>query len=153
MDQRLLLLVHILAGMAWLGGGFALAATVFAARRTQGPEGADRVMQSLRWADTWLAIVAPLVVVVTGIAMVIGADAWSFDDAWILGSIALIVAYQVIALAVGSRLYRRIENARRQGLIGTAEHAWTLRAWGHLSGLLLGLLVAVVALMVFKPGF
>jgi uncharacterized membrane protein len=152
MDYRMLLLIHILAAMAWVGGGFALAATLFVARRTQRPNDADRVMQTLRWADTWLALVAPLLVVVTGVAMVIVAGGWSFSQAWILASIALIVAYEGIALTVGSRLYRRIEDARRHGLVESADHARTMRAWHRLTVMLLAMLVAVVALMVFKPG-
>jgi uncharacterized membrane protein len=151
MDYRLLVLLHILAGMAWLGGGFALWATLFVARRSQGPEAADRVMRSLQWADMWLAIVAPLLVLVTGAAMAI-VGGWGFGQTWILASIALIVAYELIALTLGSRLYRRIEDARRQGRVGSADHARTMAAWGRLSVVLLGFLVAVVTLMVVKPG-
>jgi len=48
MDYRWLVLVHLLAAMAWVGGAIALEATLFAARRSQAPDGVDRVMQSLR---------------------------------------------------------------------------------------------------------
>jgi uncharacterized membrane protein len=152
MDYRLLLLVHILAGMAWVGGAVVIQATLFAARRSQPPEGVDRVMRSFAWADTWLAIGAPLVVVITGVAMVLINGAWTFEQAWILGSIGLVVAYEVIAMTVGARLYRQVEDARTQGQLETADHARTMRAWGRLGAILLALLVAIVGLMVYKPG-
>jgi uncharacterized membrane protein len=152
MDHRFLLLVHILAAMAWVGGAIAMQATLFAARRSQPPEDVDRIMRSFAWADTWLALGAPLVVVVTGVAMVLINGAWSFEQAWILGSIVLVVAYEVIAMTIGARLYRRVEDARAYGLLGTGDHARTMRAWGRLGAMLLAILVAVVGLMVLKPG-
>jgi uncharacterized membrane protein len=152
MDHRLLLLIHILAGMAWVGGAIVIQATIFAARRSQPPEGVDRVMRSFAWADTWLALGAPVLVVITGIAMVLISGAWSFEQAWILGSIGLVVVYEVIAMTVGARLYRQVEEARAQGQLETDGHARTMRAWGRLGAVLLAILVAVVGLMVVKPG-
>jgi uncharacterized membrane protein len=151
-DYRILLLVHILAGMAWVGGAIVIQATLAAARRSQPPEGVDRVMRSFAWADTWLALGAPLVVVITGVAMVLINGAWSFEQAWILGSIGLVVIYEVIAMTVGARLYRQVEDARAQGHLDTAEHTKTMRTWGRLGALLLAMLVAIVGLMVLKPG-
>jgi uncharacterized membrane protein len=152
MDYRLLLLVHILAGMAWVGGAIVIQATLFAARRSQPPEDVDRVMRSFAWADTWLALGAPLVVLITGVAMVLINGAWRFEQAWILGSIGIVVAYEVIAMTVGSRLYRQVEDARAQGHLETVGHAGTMRAWGRLGAVLLAMLVGVVGLMVLKPG-
>jgi uncharacterized membrane protein len=152
MDYRFLLLVHILAAMAWVGGAIVIQATLFAARRSQPPEGVDRVMRSFVWADTWLALGAPLLVMITGVAMVMINDAWSFEQAWILGSIGLVIGYEVIAMMVGARLYRQIEDARAQGRVESAGHAGTMRAWGRLGAVLLAMLVAIVGLMVLKPG-
>jgi len=152
MDYRLLLLVHILAGMAWVGGAIFIQATLFAARRSQSPEGVDRVMRSFAWADTWLALGAPLLVVITGVAMVLINGAWSFEQAWILGSIGLVIVYEVVAMTVGARLYRQLEDARAQGNFETPGHARTMRAWGRLGAVLLALLMAIVGLMVLKPG-
>jgi hypothetical protein len=52
----------------------------------------------------------------------------------------------------GSRLYRPIEDARRHGLVGIADHARTMSAWHRLTFVLLAMLIAVVTMMVFKPG-
>jgi uncharacterized membrane protein len=152
MDYRWLVLVHVLAAMAWVGGGTIVLGTLVSARRSRDPEHVDRVMQSLAWADTWLAIPAPLVVLITGIAMVALNGAWSFTQAWILGSIGLMVAYEIVAVTIGARLYRRIDDARRAGTLVGDGHAATMRAWSRLGVLLLAILVAIVGLMVFKPG-
>jgi uncharacterized membrane protein len=109
-------------------------------------------MRSFVWADTWLALGAPLLVMITGVAMVMINDAWSFEQAWILGSIGLVIGYEVIAMMVGARLYRQIEDARAQGRVESAGHAGTMRAWGRLGAVLLAMLVAIVGLMVLKPG-
>jgi uncharacterized membrane protein len=148
----ILLLMHILAGMAWVGGALVLEATLFVARRAGDPVEVDRVMRSQAWADTWLAVPAPLLVVATGAAMVALNGAWTFTQAWVLLAIGLVVAYELIAMTVGARLYRRITEARESGALDAAAHARTMRAWGRLSGLLLALLLIVVGLMVFKPG-
>jgi uncharacterized membrane protein len=83
--------------------------------------------------------------------MVLISGAWSFEQAWILGSIGLVVAYEVIAMTVGARLYRQVEDARAQGHLDTAGHARTMRAWCRLGAVLLAMLIAIVGLMVFKP--
>lgn len=151
MEYRALLLLHILAGAAWVGGAIVIEATVFAARRSQSPGAVDRVLQSFRWADTWLAIGAPLLVVVTGVAMVLLSGSWTFEQAWILGSIGLVVAYEVTAMTVGGRIYRRIELARAEGLLDSPQHIVTMRQLGRLGVILLAILIAVTGLMVFKP--
>jgi uncharacterized membrane protein len=147
-----LLLAHILAGMAWVGGALALQAALLVARRSGDPAEVDRVMRSLAWADTWLAIPAPVLVLATGLAMVALSGAWTFTQAWILGSIGLVVVYELVAMVVGARLYRRIAQARKAGEVGGAAHARTMTAWGRLGALLLTILLVVVGLMVFKPG-
>jgi uncharacterized membrane protein len=152
MDYRILLLVHILAAMAWVGGAIVLEATLFVARRSGDAAEVDRVMRSLAWADTWLAVPAPLLVVVTGVAMVALSGAWGFTQAWILLSIGIVVVYELVALTIGARLYRRIAEARASGAVTGDAHAGTMRAWARLGGLLLALLLVVVGLMVFKPG-
>lgn len=153
MDYRVLLLLHILSGMAWIGGGLALEATLLMARRSGDPLEVDRVMRSQAWADTWLAIPAPLLVVATGVAMVITSGTWSFSQAWILLSVGLVVTYELLAMTVGASLYRRITEARASGALTGAPHARTMLARVRFGGILLAILLVVVGLMVLKPSF
>jgi uncharacterized membrane protein len=55
-------------------------------------------------------------------------------------------------MTIGARLYRQVEDARAQGTLDTASHARTTRAWGRLGVVLVAMLVAIVGLMVLKPG-
>lgn len=152
MGYQALLLVHVLAGMVWVGGAVVLVATLWSARRSQPPEAVDRLMLDLRWADTWLAIPAPVLVLTSGVVMVLDGGPWSFTQAWILASIALIVVYEAVALTVGGRLHSRIEKARAQGELASIAHARTMTAWGRLGLVLVAILVAIVWSMIYKPG-
>lgn len=141
-----LLVVHILAAMAWVGGGLAIQFTQRRAFRLGGRPAIDRVRVDLAWADTWLAIPAPLLVVGTGIAMVAATPGWQFTQTWIWMSLAAVVLYQVVALTVGTRLYRQLETESQD------ERTKPARSLMKLGDLLLTILVGVMFLMVFKPG-
>jgi len=77
-----LLLVHIVAAMAWLGGGFL--ASVFASRmKTADPEhriGFARLMQK---ASVGLFLPSAVIVLAMGTWMVIDSDVYEFDQMWI----------------------------------------------------------------------
>lgn len=147
MWYRVVLLIHILAGMAWVGGGLAMWVTQQRALATGGRAGFDRVRRDLAWADTWLAILAPLLVAVTGIAMVLWAPGWRLSQVWIWLTVVILIAYQGLAFTVGGRLYRRLESG--DGAPGRGNAGISLLRLGRL---LLLMLVAIVVLMVFRPG-
>ncbi|HEX9847182.1 MAG TPA: DUF2269 family protein [Acidimicrobiia bacterium] len=138
-----LLAVHILAGMAWLGGGLVIQITGVRAFRLGGRPAVDRVRRDVSWADTWLAVPAPLLVVGTGLAMVTVNTGWRFAQAWIWTSIAIVGAYQTLAVTLGVRLYRQQE---------TGQGDQPTRSVLRLGNVLLALLTGNVLLMVFKPG-
>jgi hypothetical protein len=138
-----LLVVHILAGTAWVGGAFVIQTTTQRTFRLGGRPAVDRARTDLAWADTWLAIPAPLLVVGTGIAMVVVNTGWRFAQTWIWLAMATFGIYQALALTVGARLYRQEEKT--QGDQPT-------RSLLRLGNVLLALLTGIVVLMVFKPG-
>ena len=140
---RLLLVVHVLAGMAWLGGGLVIQITGLRAFRLGGRPAVDRVRSDLSWADTWLAVPAPLVVVGTGLAMVVVNTGWRLAQTWIWTSLAMIAVYQALALTRGAHLYRQQEKGRGDQ---------PTRSLFRLGNVLLALLTGIVVLMVFKPG-
>lgn len=152
MEYRALLLVHILASMVWVGAAVVIPGTMFHARRSRDPEKVDRVMRSMSWAGTWLAIPMPLLVVVSGIGMVLISGAWSFTQAWILTSIALVVIYELVAHIVGGRLYGRIAGARAADAIAGDDYARAQAALARLDLVLIMILVIIVWSMVVKPG-
>jgi hypothetical protein len=143
---RALVLVHVLAGIAWLGGGLAIQVTERRALHLGGRSALDRVRRDLAWADSWLAFPAPVVVVGTGVAMVWANSAWRFSQTWIWMTITILAGYQVLALTVGARIYRQVESGAHRSH-GADPGVSLIRLGG---GLLL-MLVGVAALMVFKP--
>ena len=81
---ELLLFVHILATVVWLGAGFlSLVLAIWYDRESD--EGAIRrfLVDQERLAPR-LFVPSSLVVVVMGIALVIESDAWGFDQLWIV---------------------------------------------------------------------
>ena len=145
---QILLLVHILAGMAWIGGGLAIQITEQRAFRLGGRPAVDRARTDLAWADTWLAIPSPLLVVSTGIAMVVIDTGWRFAQTWIWTSLATVAIYQALALTLGARLYRQAASGQ-EDRARRIDPARSLIKLGHV---LLVLLTGIVVLMVFKPG-
>lgn len=146
MWYRTLLLVHILAGITWVGGGIVIQVTQRRAFRSGGRLALDRVRQDLAWTDTWLAIPAPLLVVGSGVAMVLTNPGWRFSQTWVWMAVAIIVLYEGLAFTVGARLYRQIESGLRE-----PERADPGASLIRVGDGLLVLLVVLVVLMVFKP--
>jgi len=151
MLYRLLLLIHILAGVAWVGVGLVIQVTAYRTFRTEGPEAADGMMARFAWADDWVAIPAPLLVVGSGIGMVGMSGGWGFSQTWIWLSLAVVVAYETLALTVGARVYADVEEGR----LAPESQPRRDEALGRLlrlGTLLVTLLVGILILMVYKPG-
>jgi hypothetical protein len=136
------LLVHIMAAMAWVGGGIVIQVTQQTALRHGGPPAFDDVGRRLAWTDTWLAVLAPFLVLATGIGMVVVDPGWRFSQTWIWLTLAIVGLYQLLAYTIGVRLFRLI----------AAEATGSRASFVKLGHVLIGLLAGVVVLMVFKPG-
>lgn len=143
------MLVHVFAAIAWVGGGFTIQITHQLAFRRGGGTAVEQTRTQLAWADTWLAVPAPLLVVGTGIAMVATTPAWRFAQTWIWMSLAAVGLYEVLATTIGARLYRRLESAPEDD---RRQEPSPIRSFIRLGNVLIALLVGVVFLMVFKPG-
>ncbi|HEY7468411.1 MAG TPA: DUF2269 family protein [Acidimicrobiia bacterium] len=144
----LLVLIHILSAMVWVGGGFVLVAVERHAFNTGGHEGLDRTMRALEWTDDWIFTPAPLLVVATGVTMVIVNDAWAFSQSWIYLALGLIV----VEFVTGFRELNRIKAARESGSVSSPEYGVALKAYLRFAPFAVSLLGVIVVLMVFKPG-
>jgi hypothetical protein len=81
---ELLLFIHILATVIWLGAGF-LSLVLAIGYDQDGDDGAmRRFLGDQDRLATRLFIPASLVTVIMGIALVIESEAWSFDQLWIV---------------------------------------------------------------------
>jgi uncharacterized membrane protein len=141
------LLIHILSAMVWVGGGFLVLTTTRHVGKVGGLEGAHRIVRDLEWADTWIFTPAPLMVIATGVTMVIMSDAWSFTQPWGYVPIALIL----VEFIVGDRDVKRMRAAHARGA-DDPEFGEALAGYLRIGFVALGLFAVIVFLMVFKPG-
>jgi uncharacterized membrane protein len=81
---ELLLFVHIIASIIWIGAGFLSLVLATTYDRESDEVAIKRFLHDQEWLATRLFIPASLVVVIFGISLVIESDAWSFDQLWIV---------------------------------------------------------------------
>jgi uncharacterized membrane protein len=144
------LLLHILAGMVWLGGLVALAVISALLLRSRDVEAVARFVRSLRIVGPVMLAPASLGVLVFGIWMVVDSDLWDFGQAWIIVALALVAAAVIIGAAFLSRAALAAQAAVDAGDDGTAIAG--LRRWSWGVRVLVGLLVVATWDMVMKPG-
>jgi uncharacterized membrane protein len=144
----LLVFFHILAAIAWFGGGLFLQLHMSRLRGTAGRAEAALEIDRFTWSEKWIFIPAPLVVLATGITMVAVNDAWAFSQPWVYLALALFVADAILAGAVGGKTIGRIQEGRSRGAdVSAIVDRYLSIAWVDVA-----ILTVILVLMVFKPG-
>lgn len=145
---ELTIFLHILAGIAWFGTGLFYQLHTNRLRSvSDGGEVAD-VMESFSWAEKWIFIPGPLLVLATGIVMVLVNDAWAFSQLWVYLALSLWVVEAIMGGAVGGKLIARISETRAGGGdVSALVDRYLSLAWIDVA-----ILTAILYLMVFKPG-
>ena len=146
---EVVLFVHVVAAILWVGGGFTTVLLGAHADRTEDEQTLTTIFVAVGWLAKHLFIPASMVVLLAGITMTI--DAWAFGDLWIVLSLvgyAIAFATGVFVLtpraeAVGERL------ARDGGL--RPDSLLEMRKVLVLARLDYGVLFGIIALMVLKP--
>jgi uncharacterized membrane protein len=149
----LVLVLHILAVIIGFGGTFIAGFYGREASARSGREGlavAETTMKVTGLAPTMAVYSVP----VLGILLILlSDDVWKFSDAWISLSFLLYIAILVIALTLQVPGIRKMIALRTGGEgVRTTEVEALERRSAVLGGILNLLWVAVLALMVFKPG-
>lgn len=157
---KLSLVLHLLTAI--VGFGALVAMGVFGARAAahgdrEGPVIFDYVVSS-RWAE-WVIYAVPVFGIIT---LLLSDDAWKFSQTWI--SISLLLYIVIIGVYHGAhrpnlvRMNQLMKELPAGGAAGSERppQVAELEARGQRAGLFGGilnlLLVAVVVLMVWKPG-
>jgi uncharacterized membrane protein len=145
-----LLVLHVLAGMVWLGGGLMLAAIATRAARDPDPGAARRFTATMRATAPLVLAPATVAVLVFGLALVFDTDAWDFGQLWVQLGLVLFAAAFVIGAAWQSRTAIAATRAAEHGHDEEARRQ--LRRW--LAGYALIVLLLIVAVwdMTTKPG-
>jgi uncharacterized membrane protein len=150
MGYDVLLFLHILAAIAWIGSGFMLLLLANRAARQPDGEALGRVIDDTADLGAKLFIPASLLTFAMGVALAIDGP-WSFDQLWIvLGLAGFATTFVTGALILKPRGDRIAELRRRDGGMSPEANyaARRMLALGRLDYIVL---VMVVVVMALKP--
>ena len=147
---QLLLYVHIICAVIWVGGAFYSQLLAVRVSRSTDPGELPRLGHHLSALGMRVFLPASLLLFVAGLAMVI--QNWRFSDLWISISMGLwLVSVLVGALYLGPTGKKVAERFQAEGPASEAARAGLQRIF-LVSRLELVMFAVIIALMVFKPG-
>jgi len=146
---QVLLYIHIVSAVIWVGGAFAIQALAIVVSRSDDPMELPRLGRNLVFIGSRVFMPAAVVLFAAGVLMTI--QQWSFGNTWIAVSVGLFVLS-----AIGGAVYLA-PRAKRVAELFDAEGPSSVEARtliGRLflvSRLELVSFAVIIALMVFKP--
>jgi uncharacterized membrane protein len=143
---ELLVVIHILSGIAWVGGAFLFMLGVRGIRNSEGHVAAERTMARLEKASK-LMNPAPFLVLATGITMVAVNDAWAFSQIWVYASLALFAVVLTLGAVFEEGLQKRMDQARKEG----RHEPELLDRFIRVGFSDMAFFAGIVVLMVYKP--
>lgn len=144
---ELLVVVHILSAMVWIGGAIVLMLGFRGLKKSQGQAAVDTTMGRLEPVINQVFLPTPFLVIATGLAMVIINDAWAFSQIWVYLAIGLFVVVLIMGGGFGDRMERQMKRAREDGRSLPDVFDRYLR----LGFIEIGVIVGIIFLMVYKP--
>ena len=147
---QLLVYIHILCAVIWVGGGVTVQVLAIRAQRTGDPGEAVRAFKQAEYVGTRVFMPASIILFVAGLIMV--AQAWSFSQLWISVSMGLWILSAVAGAAyLGPRAKQVVSLLETEGPTSSTAQALVGRL-ALVSRLELLSFAVIIALMVFKPG-
>lgn len=145
-------LVHVIAAIAWVGGGMVLSLIGLRIRRTDDPRAIHDFAGVLSYIGLRIFMPAVVLVLVTGVWMVLVDSEWSFGQAWVL----LALGAFALAFLIGAVYLSRVAIGLERVATGTAESLAPAREalarWLTGYGVVLAILLFALWDMVFQPG-
>jgi len=147
---QLLLFIHIVSAVIWVGGAFAIQALAVLVSRSDDPAELPRLGRNLEIIGSRVFMPAAVVLFLAGVVMTV--QNWSFGRTWIAVSVALwILSALSGALYLGPRAKRVAALFDAEGPSSVAARQLLGRMF-VVSRLELVSFVVIIGLMVFKPG-
>jgi len=147
---QVLLYVHIVCAVIWVGGAFYIQILAIIANRSTDPSDLPRVGRWAEFVGTRVFVPASILLFLAGVAMVL--QAWNFGQLWVAVAVALwIVSALSGALYLGPRAQRVSKLFEAEGPSSVAARTLMGRVF-LVSRLELVSFAVIIALMVFKPG-
>ena len=147
---EVLLYVHIVCAVIWVGGAFFSQVLALRVERSTDPGDLPKLGRTLEFLGMRVFLPAAILLFIAGAAMV--AQRWSFGDAWVAVSMSLwLLSALAGALYIGPRTKRISELFEAEGPTSTAARSLLDKVF-LASRLELVSFALIIALMVFKPG-
>lgn len=147
---EILLFVHVLAAIVWLGGGFALQLLVLRAERTDDPILIKKLAENAGWLAQRLFIPSSLAVLVFGILLTIEGP-WGFGDLWVVLGLAGYAASFLTGILFLEPEGKRIDEAITAHGPGSPQAAHHIKRINTVQRMEIVILFLVVAVMTLKP--
>ncbi|HET9498588.1 MAG TPA: DUF2269 family protein [Candidatus Limnocylindria bacterium] len=147
---QLLVYLHILSGVVWVGGAIYAQVLAFRVSRSEDPTELPMVARHLAALGIRVFMPASVLIIVTGSIMTI--QQWSFGQLWIALAVALWVLSAALGgIYVGPRITRVAALFEAEGPKSPAARSLLERLF-LVSRLELVSFLVIIGLMVFKPG-
>ena len=147
---EILLFLHILASIVWLGGGFALQLLVLRAERTNDHILLKKLAENAGWLAQRLFIPSSLAVLLLGILLTIEGP-WGFGDLWIVLGLVGYAASFLTGILFLEPEGKRIDAAMTAHGPGSAQAAHHVKRINTVQWMEIVILFLVVAIMALKP--
>ena len=147
---QLLLFVHIVCAVIWVGGAAYAQLLAFRVTRSDDPSELPRLAFHIEYIGTRVFLPAAVLLFIAGSAMTL--QAYNFGKPWIAVSVALWVLSAVVgAVYLGPRVKRAAELFEAEGPTSQEGRELINRLF-IVSRLELIWFAVIIALMTFKPG-
>lgn len=146
----LLLYVHVVAVIGWLGAGLTFSIMNGRVATSRDAAQIQFMANQGEWFGSRFFSTAAVVTLLSGIGMVVSSDALSFGDLWITGGFVGIAASLLIGAVLINRATNDLTEVVASDGVGPRTAA-VQRRLATLGAIDLLILFSVVALMVWKP--
>ena len=140
--------VHVFGAITAIGTN--LTYVLWIRRTANAPEHLPYVLQTIRYLDRRLANPAYVLILLSGLGMVTLVDAWR-TTFWVAAGLALYIAAFALGIFGFAPNFRRQIAALERDGAASAEFARFSRRTSRYLALMVGVVVTVVLVMVFKP--
>jgi uncharacterized membrane protein len=149
---EVLLFVHIVAAIVWVGGSVMINVFGTRAARSEDPQRAAAVTRDIGWIGQRIIAPTTLVLLAMGLIMVGVNEAWTIGQTWIiLALVGFGLTFLAGILFFGPESGRIVKGIEERGAEDAAVQR-RIRRIIALSRLDVLVLLLIVADMVFKPG-
>lgn len=147
---ELLLFVHIVCAVIWVGGAVHAQLLAVRVERSTDPTDLPKLGRNVEFIGTRVFLPASILLFLAGAVMVV--QSWSFNQAWISISVLLWIASAVAgSVYLGPRAKKVAELFDAEGPTSSAARSLLSRVF-LVSRIELVSFGVIIALMVFKPG-